>query len=69
MLDELKPILKRLKITCRTKTFEPVHIDPEKRAAIFAKIESGALDIPNFEEFMKEFEESRQDRPLPGREE
>ncbi len=36
---------------------------------IFIKIRNGILDLPNFEETMKDFEESRQDRPLYGRDE
>ncbi len=59
VLEQLTPILKKLKITYRLKTFEPVNKDPAKKAAIFAKIRSGALSRPNFEQFISEFEESR----------
>jgi hypothetical protein len=67
-LDKLYAYMKRLKMNYKV---QPVLSQEEKRQSnlddIFKVIESGALNIPDIDTFMKEFEESRQDRPLPFR--
>ena len=67
-LDKLYAYMNRLKMNYKV---QPVLSKEEKRQEkledIFEVIRSGAMDIPNFDNFMKEFEESRQDRPLPFR--
>jgi hypothetical protein len=67
-LDKLYAYMKRIKMNYQV---QPVLSQEEKRQSkldeIIKVIESGALNIPDFDNFMKEFEESRQDRPLPFR--
>ena len=68
VLDKLLAFLQQMQIPYQTRTVEPAEIDDAaKKAAIFAKIQSGGMNIPNFDQFMLAFEESRQDRPLYGR--
>jgi hypothetical protein len=67
-LDKLYAYMNRLKMNYKV---QPVLTKEEKRQAeieeIFKVFHSGAMDIPDFDNFMKEFDESRQDRPLPFR--
>ena len=67
ILDKLLPILQRLKIKYQTRTIAPLKKDMSKKAAIITKIQSGAMNLPNFNQTMTDFEESRQDRVLYGR--
>jgi hypothetical protein len=67
VLDKLLPLLQQLKIPYQTRTIEPINADLSKKEAIIAKIKRGELNIPNFEAMMTDFEESRQDVPLYGR--
>jgi hypothetical protein len=68
VLDKLLPILQQLGISYQTRTIEPINDKPlNDDADIFAKIQNGILDLPNFEETITAFEESRQDRQLYGR--
>ena len=66
-LEKLFKALDELKIEFRTHIPKPPKNSEAEIDAIYEQIRNGAFNIPNFEEFMKEFEESRQDRPLPGR--
>jgi hypothetical protein len=67
VLDKLLPLLQQLKIPYQTRNIEPIQADLSKKEAIIAKIKRGELNIPNFEAMMADFEESRQDVPLYGR--
>jgi hypothetical protein len=67
VLDKLLPILQQLKISYQTRTIEPIKVDASKKDAIVAKIQSGAMNIPDFDQTMFAFEESRQDSVLYGR--
>jgi hypothetical protein len=67
MLDTVLPFLKKLKIPYQTRTIEPLTADASKKATVIAAIQSGAMNIPDFDRMMSDFEESRQDRPLYGR--
>jgi hypothetical protein len=67
VLDKLLPHLQRLKISYQTRTTEPLVADVTKQEAVFAKINAGVLSFPNLEETMRDFEESRQDNVLFGR--
>jgi hypothetical protein len=66
-LEKLSSFLKNLKVEYRTRVPKPRKKKVEVKEDIFELIKKGALNIPDFENFMKEFEESRQDRPLPFR--
>ncbi len=67
-LQRLYSFLEQFKMEYRFKTQSA----PTKKKGDIDKvlklIDSGAFEIPNFDEFMADFEENRQDRPLPGRE-
>ena len=65
-LEKLIPILQQLQIKYQTRQFKPTKND-NKREAVIAKIKSGALNIPDFENFIDDFEKSRQDRTIIGR--
>jgi hypothetical protein len=67
VLDKLLPLLQQLNISYQTRTIELVPNTGSNDEDIFAKIQNGILDLPNFEETMTAFEESRQDRDLYGR--
>jgi hypothetical protein len=67
VLDKLLPLLQQLNISYQTRTIELVPNTGTNDEDIFAKIQNGILDLPNFEETMTAFEESRQDRDLYGR--
>ena len=67
VLDKLLPLLQQLHISYQTRTIEPVEKTAAKKAAIVAKIQSGAMNLPNFDQLMLSFEESRQDNSLYGR--
>lgn len=68
VLDKLLPMIQQLQIPYQTRTIEePVTNINTDKEDIFVKIQNGDLDIPNFEQFMVEFEKSRQDRKLPSR--
>jgi hypothetical protein len=67
VLDKLLPLLKQMNISYQTRTIEPILDNGAMDDDIFVKIQNGALDLPNFEETMTAFEESRQDRDLYGR--
>ena len=67
VLDKLLPLLQQLNISYHTRTIEPLVESGSNEDDIFAKIQNGILNLPNFEETMTAFEESRQDRPLHGR--
>ena len=67
VLDKLLPLLQQLHIPYQTRTIEPVEKITAKKAAIVAKIQSGAMNLPNFDQLMLSFEESRQDNSLYGR--
>ncbi len=64
VLDKLLPLLQQLHIPYKTRHVEPMQKDVSKKADILAKIKSGAFNLPNFDEVMLSFEESRQDNPL-----
>ena len=65
-LEKLIPILQQLQIKYQTRQLKPTKND-NKREAVIAKIKSGALNIPDFENFIDDFEKSRQDRTIIGR--
>lgn len=65
-LEKLIPILQQLQIKYQTRQLKPMKND-NKREAVLAKIKSGALNIPDFENFIDDFEKSRQDRTIIGR--
>jgi hypothetical protein len=67
VLDKLLPFLQQLNISYQTRMIELVSDNGVADDDIFAKIQNGILDLPDFEETMKAFEESRQDRTLYGR--
>jgi hypothetical protein len=67
VLDKLLPLLQQLKLSYQTRTIEPINIDLSKKEAIIARIKKGEFNIPNFEATMADFEASRQDAPLYGR--
>jgi hypothetical protein len=67
VLDKLLPLLQQLKIPYQTRNIEPIKADLSKKEAIIAKIKRGEMNITNFETVMADFEESRQDVPLYGR--
>ena len=67
VLDKLLPLLQQLKLPYQTRPIEPISVDLSKKEAIVAKIKRGELNIPNFETFIADFETSRQDAPLYGR--
>ena len=67
VLDKLLPILRELKISYQTRTVEPLRVDASKKAAIIAKIQSGAMNMADFDQTILAFEESRQDGLLYGR--
>lgn len=67
VLDTLLPLLQQLNISYQTRTIELVPNTGSNDKDIFAEIQNGILDLPNFEETMTAFEESRQDRDLYGR--
>jgi hypothetical protein len=67
VLDTLLPFLQQLNISYQTRTIELVSDKETTDDDIFAKIQNGILDLPDFEETMTAFEESRQDRNLYGR--
>ena len=65
-LEKLIPILQQLQIKYQTRQLKPMKND-NKREAVLSKIKSGALNIPDFENFIDDFEKSRQDRTIIGR--
>jgi hypothetical protein len=65
-LEKLIPILQQLQIKYQTRQIKPKKND-SKKEAVFAKIQSGALNIPNFDEFIKEFDENRHYSTIEGR--
>ena len=65
-LEKLIPILQQLQIKYQTRQLKPMKND-NKREAVLTKIKSGALNIPDFENFIDDFEKSRQDRTIIGR--
>ena len=65
-LEKLIPILQQLQIKYQTRQLKPTKND-NKREAVLSKIKSGALNIPDFENFIDDFEKSRQDRTIIGR--
>lgn len=68
VLDKLLPLLQQLGISYQTRTIEPITANNTSNDDdIFAKIQNGILDLPDFEETMMSFEESRQDGKLYGR--
>ena len=56
-LEKLIPILQQLQIKYQTRQLKPTKND-NKREAVIAKIKSGALNIPDFENFIDDFEKS-----------
>jgi hypothetical protein len=67
VLDKLLPLLQQHNISYQTRTIELVSDKGATDEDIFTKIQNGILNLPNLEETMKDFEESRQDRELYGR--
>jgi hypothetical protein len=67
-LEKLYAYMKRIKMNYQ---IQPVLSQEEKRQSkldeIIKVIESGALNIPDFDNFMKEFEESRRYSTVEGR--
>jgi len=61
-VDLLLPLLRHFGVVISQQ--KPVSSEELKR--LHAIIDAGA-DLPGGEEFLREFEESRQDRPLPFR--
>ena len=56
-LEKLIPILQQLQIKYQTRQLKPMKND-SKREAVLTKIKSGALNIPDFENFIDDFEKS-----------
>ncbi|MBL7815640.1 MAG: hypothetical protein JNL70_11535 [Saprospiraceae bacterium] len=67
VLDKLLPLLQELHIPYQTRAIEPTQKDASKKAAIIAKIQSGAMNLPDFDQALLSFEESRQDGDLDSR--
>ena len=65
-LEKLIPILQQLQIKYQMRQSKPSKND-SKKEAVLTKIKSGALNIPDFENFIGDFEKSRQDRTIIGR--
>lgn len=65
-LEKLIPILQQLQIKYQMRQSKPSKND-SKKEAVLTKIRSGALNIPDFENFIDDFEKSRQDRTIIGR--
>ncbi len=65
-LDMLLALFKRLNIRVVQRSVETPEIVPGDRDKAF--ILAGLPPIDNFEEYVREFEESRKDKPLPLRE-
>lgn len=65
-LEKLIPILQQLQIKYQMRQSKPSKND-SKKEAVLTKIKSGALNIPDFENFIDDFEKSRQDRTIIGR--
>ncbi len=66
-LEELLPILTQLKIKYQLKVVRISKKNIGKKAAVITKIQSGAFNIPNLDTVMQDFNESRQDHALIGR--
>ena len=66
-LDQLLPILKQLKIKYQSRSVKSPKKSVEKKEAVLAKIQAGDFNLPNFDTFMHDFENSCQDRELVGR--
>ena len=64
-LEKLIPILQQLQIKYQMRQSKPSKND-SKKEAVLTKIKSGALNIPDFENFIDDFEKSRQDRTIIG---
>ncbi|MDZ7878855.1 MAG: hypothetical protein U5L45_14335 [Saprospiraceae bacterium] len=67
VLDKLLPLLQQMNISYQTRTIDPILENGSNDNDIFAKIQNGLLDLPNFEQTMVSFDESRQDRQLYDR--
>ena len=66
-LNELLPILTQLKIKYQLRTVKSSKKNAGKKESVIAKIQAGAFNMPNIDSFTKDFNESRQDRPLVER--
>lgn len=66
-LEQLLPILQQLQIRYQSRSVKQPQRKMDKKEAMLAKIQAGAFDIPNFDAFMHDFEDSRQDRQIIGR--
>ncbi len=68
LVEKLLPVLKQLDIPYTSRYVVKKKKKTSKpRTDIIAKIEAGGMDIQNFDELMRDFEESRKDRTLLGR--
>jgi hypothetical protein len=66
-LEQLLPLLQQLKIKYQSRPIKAAPKKSRKKDAIIAKIQAGAFNLPNLEAFMLDFELSRQDKSLVGR--
>ena len=66
-LEQLLPILQQLKIRYESRSIKQPEKQTDKKSVVLAKIQAGAFNIPDLDAFMKDFENSRQDKPLLGR--
>ncbi len=66
-LEQLLPVLQQLNIGYKTRAIEAKAKNKSKKAAIIAKMEAGAFDLPHLATWMDEFQQSRQDSLLVGR--
>jgi hypothetical protein len=69
-LEVLIPILQERKLKFRSNEVKEISENEKAllRASIIERIKNGAFKNFDFEGMFKHLEESRQDRPLPGRE-
>ena len=65
--DQLLPILTQLKISYRVLPEKIAKKNLVMKDAVIAQIKAGVFDIPDLDAFIRDFEQSRQDRPLFGR--
>ncbi len=66
-LEKLYSLLDQFKFEYKTTLKLSRKRKDKKADEVFQKIRNGALRIPNFEEFMKEFEEHRHYSTIEGR--
>ena len=67
-LDLLLALLKKFEVRVVRRSVVPGPSMPKSNDPQIALILAGLPERADFEEFVREFEESRKDRPLPNRE-